>query len=200
MEALEIRRNNGNLLLNTQFGVLTVKKKEPMKAGSNLYYLQDPYVFAITYCGSVVNDLKISNNQGYNNKPFNAAADSVYINLNNADNMYLYHIGYAGLSVRQHGCGLQLFDENGALTYDSINRPVSFTSINNTNINSGANDLSKAIIINTPVMRNVVDKYIGYIYTKNGNFNAMVFDARYSPAIFSMPTVVNFHVVDVSGI
>ena len=199
MEGLEIVRDSGDLLLNSSFGVLYVENKEKLKSGDNVIALNDPYIFAITYKGSQMSSIKILNTTDYKNA---LPGKNICIKINDATDMYLYRIGYKRGMVRQHGNGLQLFDENGLCTYDSDDKPVTFLSINNMSIDFSANDLKKAIIICTPIVKNDLDNYlieVEYRIAKGATgFQAM--SVRPSSAQICMPVDIPFHVIDVSGI
>lgn len=199
MEGLEIVRDSGDLLLSSDFGVLYVESKEKLQSGDNIVALNDPYIFAITYKGSQMGSMRILNTADQKKC---LPGGNICIKINDATDMYLYRIGYKKKTIRQHGSGLQLFDENGSCTYDSEDRPVTFLSINNMSIDFGANDLKKAIIICTPVVKNDLDGYFvetGYQLKKGATgFQAM--SIRSGVAAFCVPVDIPFHIIDVSGI
>lgn len=199
MEGLEIVRDSGDLLLNSSFGVLYVESKEKLKSGDNIIALNDPYIFAITYKGSQMSSMEILNTADYKNC---LPGGNVCIKINDATDMYLYRIGYKRGTVRQHGSGLQLFDENGLCTYDSNDRPVVFLSINDMSIDFSANDLKKAIIICTPVVKNSLDGYFVQVkyQLKKGATGFQAMSIRSGAAQICMPVDIPFHVIDVSGI
>ena len=121
MEGLEIIREDRSIFLGSDFFCLTVTDVVKLNIGDNHIFLDYPYLFAIDYTEEFKNmTFTPMSNSGSPYRVNGVLIHGVNV-VCQTGGIRLYKIGLSISKYYQnnHGCGLQVFDKNGKVVFDS---------------------------------------------------------------------------------